>query len=132
MPGWQEEQKRVEQGLPPPLHPSAHPGLKKRAPPNSASGNGRKGGRSRGKGSMPRRRSRSIEPGEELDAEEQDVDDGLEYEEDENRLLCVCQQPYSADSAMVSCDSCGEWFHLRCVGLTQVCQSTMLNCNHCE
>lgn len=111
----------MEQGLPPPLHPSAHPGLKKRAPPNAASGGGARRGSSkpRGKGSTQRRRSRSLEPEGSQDGEG-DGDDGLEYEEDENRLLCVCQQPYSADSAMVSCDTCGEWFHLRCVGLTQV------------
>lgn len=113
----------MEQGLPPPLHPSAHPGLKKRAPPNLASGGSRRASKGQKQGpakaGTQRRRSRSLEPEGSQDGEG-DGDDGLEYEEDENRLLCVCQQPYSADSAMVSCDTCGEWFHLRCVGLTQV------------
>ena len=42
-----------------------------------------------------------------------------EYEEDERDLYCVCQQPYNVDTAMISCDSCEEWYHCRCIGLTQ-------------
>ena len=37
----------------------------------------------------------------------------------EERLFCLCQQPYSPEQAMVSCDACGEWWHLRCVGISQ-------------
>ena len=116
----QEEQRRVEQGLPPPLHPSAHPGLKKKAPPNAPMHTHRRSsGGGKSKGGRPQRRSSGSTRanGDEDDGE--DEDGAAEYEEDESRLLCVCQQPYSADSAMVSCDTCGEWFHLRCVGLTQ-------------
>ena len=40
-------------------------------------------------------------------------------EESEERLFCLCQQPYSPEQAMVSCDACGEWWHLRCVGISQ-------------
>lgn len=43
-----------------------------------------------------------------------------EYEENEQELFCVCQQPYNVDTAMIECDACAEWYHLKCVGLTQV------------
>uniref|UniRef100_A0A1D2AF40 Uncharacterized protein n=2 Tax=Auxenochlorella protothecoides TaxID=3075 RepID=A0A1D2AF40_AUXPR len=34
-------------------------------------------------------------------------------------LYCLCQQTYEADTSMIMCDSCGEWFHMRCVGISQ-------------
>jgi len=40
-------------------------------------------------------------------------------------LFCLCQQPYHADTAMVSCDACEEWFHLRCVGLSQAAAKSL-------
>jgi len=40
-------------------------------------------------------------------------------DEDESELYCLCQQPYNVDTSMISCDLCGEWFHIRCVGLSQ-------------
>ena len=40
-------------------------------------------------------------------------------EEDERELYCLCQQPYNVDTSMISCDLCGEWYHMRCVGVTQ-------------
>ena len=42
------------------------------------------------------------------------------FDENEHELFCVCQQPYNADTAMIECDACGEWYHMKCVGLTQV------------
>ena len=48
-----------------------------------------------------------------------------EYEEDERDLYCVCQQPYNVDTAMISCDACEEWFHCRCIGLTQSAARTI-------
>lgn len=36
----------------------------------------------------------------------------------QSKLFCLCQQPYHADNAMVSCDVCEEWLHLKCVGLS--------------
>lgn len=42
-----------------------------------------------------------------------------EREAGHQELLCVCQQANHADTAMVGCDACGEWYHLRCMGLTQ-------------
>ena len=41
-------------------------------------------------------------------------------QEDEGQLYCLCREPYHADTAMIGCDGpCGEWYHLRCMGLTQ-------------
>jgi PHD-finger len=40
-------------------------------------------------------------------------------EEDERELYCLCQQPYNVDTAMISCDACHDWYHLRCVGVSQ-------------
>lgn len=37
-----------------------------------------------------------------------------------NKLYCVCRQPYDASRFMVGCDSCSNWFHVDCVGLTEV------------
>lgn len=44
---------------------------------------------------------------------------GPDGEEDERELYCLCQQPYNVDTSMISCDLCGEWYHMRCVGVTQ-------------
>ena len=49
---------------------------------------------------------------------ERGSEDGSDGEA-EDRLFCLCQQPYSPEQAMVSCDACGEWWHLRCVGISQ-------------
>lgn len=38
----------------------------------------------------------------------------------EQQPYCICQQPYTAESAMVSCDACNEWFHTKCVGLSRL------------
>ena len=43
------------------------------------------------------------------------------FNENENALYCVCQQPYNVDTSMIECDSCHEWYHVKCVGLSQVC-----------
>ena len=43
------------------------------------------------------------------------------FNENENTLYCVCQQPYNVDTSMIECDSCHEWYHVKCVGLSQVC-----------
>lgn len=45
-------------------------------------------------------------------------------------LYCLCQRTYEADSNMISCDNCGEWFHMRCVGLT-LAQAKMLKTYTC-
>ena len=37
----------------------------------------------------------------------------------------MCQQPYNVDTAMIECDLCNEWYHLKCIGLTQVRASSI-------
>ena len=37
----------------------------------------------------------------------------------------MCQQPYNVDTAMISCDVCEDWYHLRCVGMTQTAAKSM-------
>ena len=49
---------------------------------------------------------------------------GVEEDNDQD-LLCVCQQPYNVDTAMISCDVCEDWYHLRCVGMTQAAAKSM-------
>eukprot|EP00899_Mesostigma_viride_P019506 jgi/Mesvir1/27557/Mv07307-RA.2 len=34
--------------------------------------------------------------------------------------FCVCQKEYDAGQPMICCDACNDWFHTKCVGLTQV------------
>ena len=34
----------------------------------------------------------------------------------EIELFCTCQMPETYDD-MVRCDTCGDWYHLKCVGL---------------
>ena len=33
-------------------------------------------------------------------------------------LFCTCYMPETYDD-MVECEECGEWFHLKCMGLTK-------------
>ena len=37
----------------------------------------------------------------------------------------MCQQPYNVDTAMISCDVCEDWYHLRCMGMTQAAAKSM-------
>lgn len=53
-------------------------------------------------------------------AQERDHSGDEEFIENEHELFCVCQQPFNVDTAMIECDQCNEWYHLKCVGLTQV------------
>eukprot|EP00884_Botryococcus_braunii_P010330 jgi/Botrbrau1/19299/Bobra.0073s0042.1 len=59
---------------------------------------------------------------------------GDDSDEDEHDLYCLCQQPYNVDTAMVKCDACTEWFHLKCMGLTQSAARSIkkYNCPLCE
>ncbi len=92
-------------------------------------GHGRRGGRRSASAAAPDAygddrgdqgacRGASRERGGDHSCEEAEPGDE-HYVENENELFCVCQQPYNVDTAMISCDSCSEWYHLRCVGLTQ-------------
>lgn len=54
--------------------------------------------------------------------EEEDDDFNSDEEEDEeddpNKLWCICQQPHN-NRFMICCDSCSDWFHGKCVGITK-------------
>ncbi|KAF7271636.1 hypothetical protein GWI33_015487 [Rhynchophorus ferrugineus] len=38
---------------------------------------------------------------------------------EEQKLYCLCQQPYDDSQFYICCDSCQDWFHGRCVGILQ-------------
>ena len=40
----------------------------------------------------------------------------------EIEVFCTCQTPKTWDN-MVCCDSCGEWYHLRCINLRSMLNS---------
>jgi hypothetical protein len=45
-----------------------------------------------------------------------------EDEEDDNysdeKLYCICRQPYNEEKFMICCDTCDEWYHGDCVGIS--------------
>ena len=56
---------------------------------------------------------------EEEDKNEEDSDSGSwASEDDPDRLWCICQQPHS-NKFMICCDSCLDWFHGKCMGITK-------------
>lgn len=44
--------------------------------------------------------------------------DGNVAVEDPEKLYCICKKPYEEGRVMVGCDSCDDWLHIECVGLT--------------
>ncbi|XP_018025449.1 PHD finger protein 3 isoform X2 [Hyalella azteca] len=50
---------------------------------------------------------------EELSSEEEFVE-----EDDPERLWCICQRPHN-NRFMICCDTCEDWFHGSCVGITK-------------
>ncbi|XP_052241831.1 death-inducer obliterator 1-like isoform X2 [Dreissena polymorpha] len=54
---------------------------------------------------------------EEEDSDDR-VDDDDEDFEDPTQLYCICRQPHN-QRFMICCDKCEEWFHGKCVGITQ-------------
>ena len=34
------------------------------------------------------------------------------------KLYCLCKLPHDGERPMLQCDSCRDWFHWDCVGLT--------------
>ena len=50
--------------------------------------------------------------------EDDDMESGDESEDDPNKLWCICQQPHN-NRFMICCDSCLDWFHGKCVGITK-------------
>ena len=46
-------------------------------------------------------------------------------------LFCTCHMPETYDD-MVECEECGEWFHLKCMGLTKApTEDELWFCNKC-
>ena len=60
--------------------------------------------------------------GVESDEDDEDDDDlnseDADSEDDPNKLWCICQQPHN-NKFMICCDSCLDWFHGKCVGITK-------------
>lgn len=44
--------------------------------------------------------------------------DGWTSDDDPEKLWCICKQPHD-DRFMICCDSCEDWFHGNCVGITK-------------
>ncbi|EOD07349.1 hypothetical protein EMIHUDRAFT_448575 [Emiliania huxleyi CCMP1516] len=41
----------------------------------------------------------------------------LEREAEQGELYCICRKPYNPTWFYISCDTCGDWFHGKCVGI---------------
>ena len=54
---------------------------------------------------------------EESEAETSD-DESWNSEDDPDRLWCICKKPHN-NRFMICCDSCEDWFHGKCVGITK-------------
>ncbi|KAJ3985643.1 hypothetical protein F5890DRAFT_1508673 [Lentinula detonsa] len=71
-----------------------------------------------------RSRSTSAHPagsvGPEVDgqAKEEDKEEEKEEEEDD-KLYCLCKTKYDEDKPMIACDSCDEWYHMKCVEIPE-------------
>jgi PHD-finger len=48
-------------------------------------------------------------------------------------IYCICRRPYDSALPMLQCDSCSEWYHVRCVGLSvqQANQAATYSCPLC-
>ncbi|XP_071501633.1 nucleosome-remodeling factor subunit BPTF-like [Diadema antillarum] len=40
-------------------------------------------------------------------------------QETDEELYCLCRQPYDESQFYIGCDRCNDWFHGRCVGISQ-------------
>ena len=43
---------------------------------------------------------------------------GARSVQDAMKLYCLCKLPHDGERPMLQCDSCRDWFHWDCVGLT--------------
>lgn len=37
----------------------------------------------------------------------------------DDKLYCVCRQPYDDERIMIACDRCDNWFHAQCLGVAE-------------
>ena len=64
---------------------------------------------------------------EEEDSEGETSDDeSWNSEDDPDRLWCICKKPHN-NRFMICCDSCEDWFHGKCVGVTKSIGNIILN-----
>ena len=48
-------------------------------------------------------------------------------------LFCICKsKSFQNDDTMVGCDSCNNWFHLKCLSLKSAPRSTVWCCSSCK
>merc|ERR1719341_2695145 len=50
--------------------------------------------------------------------DESDDDGSWASEDDPERLWCICKKPHN-NRFMICCDTCLDWFHGKCVGITK-------------
>ena len=56
---------------------------------------------------------------EDEDEDDDDIDNrSWNSEDDPDRLWCICQKPHN-NRFMICCDRCEDWFHGKCVNVTQ-------------
>eukprot|EP01114_Cavostelium_apophysatum_P022861 TRINITY_DN8417_c0_g1_i3.p1 TRINITY_DN8417_c0_g1~~TRINITY_DN8417_c0_g1_i3.p1 ORF type:complete len:362 (+),score=100.36 TRINITY_DN8417_c0_g1_i3:119-1204(+) len=55
-------------------------------------------------------------------------------EEEDERLYCLCRKPDLPGVFMIACDSCDEWFHGDCIGISESDAKTIQNyiCESCD
>lgn len=52
-----------------------------------------------------------------LQADQLDIESS--WDDEDGVLFCLCQQSSVADSAMVACDTCYDWYHTSCIGFRE-------------
>lgn len=57
-----------------------------------------------------------------------------QFSAEKEQLYCICKTPYDEASDYVSCDTCGDWFHVKCIGITVEDAKEMLEyiCAECK
>mmetsp|Transcript_19809 Transcript_19809/g.47272 ORF Transcript_19809/g.47272 Transcript_19809/m.47272 type:complete len:197 (-) Transcript_19809:166-756(-) len=57
-----------------------------------------------------------------------------EFKPERVPVYCVCEMPYNPDRFMVQCESCEEWYHPECVGVSrkQIDMQSTFCCSSCR